>query len=54
MDLTSRALRAQRFGTTRAETADRGHLDFRLLFGARLAFADGKPDIVTYPADRAG
>ena len=28
--------------------------DFRLLTGARLTFADGTPDIVAYPEDRAG
>lgn len=28
--------------------------DFRLLVGARLAFADGTPDIIAYPATRAG
>jgi error-prone DNA polymerase len=28
--------------------------DFRLVVGARLVFADGTPDIVAYPADRAG
>ena len=28
--------------------------DFRLLTGARLAFADGTPDIVVYPEDREG
>ena len=27
---------------------------FRLLTGARLVFADGTPDIVVYPANRAG
>ena len=27
---------------------------FRLVVGARLAFADGTPDIVAYPTDRAG
>jgi error-prone DNA polymerase len=27
--------------------------DFKLLTGARLVFADGTPDIVAYPADRA-
>jgi error-prone DNA polymerase len=27
---------------------------FRLAVGARLAFADGTPDIIAYPADRAG
>ena len=29
-------------------------LDFRLIVGARLAFADGTPDIVVYPATRKG
>jgi error-prone DNA polymerase len=29
-------------------------IDFRLIVGARLAFADGTPDIVAYPVDRAG
>ncbi|HWK42493.1 MAG TPA: error-prone DNA polymerase [Croceibacterium sp.] len=29
-------------------------LDFQLVVGARLVFADGTPDIVAYPADRAG
>lgn len=28
--------------------------DFRLVVGARLAFADGTPDIIAYPVDRAG
>ena len=28
--------------------------DFRLVVGARLVFADGTPDIVAYPVDRAG
>ena len=28
--------------------------DFRLIVGARLAFADGTPDIVAYPASRHG
>jgi error-prone DNA polymerase len=28
--------------------------DFRLVVGARLAFADGTPDIVAYPVDRVG
>src|SRR3546814_8694732 len=27
-------------------------LDFRLLVGARLVFADGTPDIIAYPSDR--
>jgi error-prone DNA polymerase len=29
-------------------------VDFKLIVGARLAFADGTPDIVAYPANRAG
>ncbi len=29
-------------------------IDFRLIVGARLAFADGTPDIVAYPATRKG
>ena len=29
-------------------------LDFRLVVGARLVFADGTPDIVAYPATRVG
>ena len=29
-------------------------IDFRLLVGARLVFADGTPDIVVYPSTRAG
>ena len=28
--------------------------DFKLVVGARLAFADGTPDIIAYPATRAG
>ncbi|UAK26084.1 error-prone DNA polymerase [Sphingomonas nostoxanthinifaciens] len=28
--------------------------DFRLVTGARLVFADGTPDIIAYPEDRAG
>jgi error-prone DNA polymerase len=28
-------------------------LDFKLIVGARLAFADGTPDIIAYPSDRA-
>ncbi len=37
----------------RAGLRDRAQ-GFRLLTGARLAFADGTPDVVAYPADRAG
>ncbi|MBE2993447.1 error-prone DNA polymerase [Sphingomonas sp. CFBP 13603] len=43
------------------ERAKRGQLganlppfDFKLVVGARLVFADGTPDIVAYPATRAG
>ena len=35
------------------ETLGRG-IDFRLLVGARLVFADGTPDIIAYPATRFG
>ncbi len=43
------------------ERAKRGQLgahlptfDFKLVVGARIVFADGTPDIVAYPANRAG
>ncbi len=37
------------------EAMERGSgLDFRLVVGARLVFADGTPDIVAYPATRHG
>ena len=35
------------------EEAD-GDIDFRLIVGARLVFADGTPDIIAYPATRHG
>ncbi|ODU22910.1 MAG: error-prone DNA polymerase [Sphingomonas sp. SCN 67-18] len=40
----------------RAEAAEAGlpPLDFRLAVGARLVFDDGTPDVVAYPATRAG
>lgn len=40
----------------RAKVAKEGEtaLDFRLVVGARLVFADDTPDIVAYPVDRAG
>jgi error-prone DNA polymerase len=44
-DAASEALRAQVQARAR---------DFRLVTGARLVFADGTPDIVAYPASRAG
>ncbi len=31
-----------------------GPIDFKLIFGARLVFADGTPDIIIYPTTRAG
>ena len=37
-----------------AEEAGEAVPDFRLVVGARLVFADGTPDIVAYPLDRAG
>ena len=37
-----------------AETEGLGEIDFRLVVGARLAFADGTPDVIAYPVDRAG
>ncbi|HEY0628855.1 MAG TPA: error-prone DNA polymerase, partial [Sphingomicrobium sp.] len=47
-------------GVVRAHVALRqarekfGEIDFRLIVGARLVFADGTPDIITYPATRYG
>jgi error-prone DNA polymerase len=38
----------------KAEAEGLGPIDFRLVVGARLAFSDGTPDIVAYPADRSG
>lgn len=40
----------------REDLEDKGQVlpDFRLVVGARLVFADGTPDIVAYPMDRAG
>ena len=37
-----------------AREATEDVLDFRLAVGARLAFADGTPDIIAYPATRFG
>ena len=45
------ALRDARDQATEAGLPD---IDFRLVVGARLAFADGTPDIIAYPATRAG
>ena len=44
-------------GVVRAHVALRelgADIDFRLIVGARLAFADGTPDIIAYPATRFG
>ena len=45
-------------GVVRAHVAMReteaGKTGLRLVVGARLAFADGTPDVLAYPADRAG
>ncbi len=38
----------------RAEESGLPPIDFRLVVGARLVFADGTPDIVAYPATRHG
>jgi error-prone DNA polymerase len=38
----------------KAEAEGLGTIDFRLVVGARLAFADGTPDIVVYPMTRHG
>ncbi|TPG15703.1 error-prone DNA polymerase [Sphingomonas oligophenolica] len=45
------ALKRARLGLLGAKLAP---IDFRLLVGARLVFADGTPDIVAYPATRHG
>ena len=37
-----------------SEEVKRRAADFRLLTGARLVFNDGSPDIIAYPASRAG
>ena len=41
-------------GVVRAHVAARDHPGFRLIVGARLGFADGTPDVIAYPATRAG
>ena len=40
-------------GVVRAHVEARRHPGFRAATGARLAFADGTPDILAYPSDRA-
>ncbi|MBC7505130.1 MAG: error-prone DNA polymerase [Sandarakinorhabdus sp.] len=37
-----------------AVAAAGGPVDFKLVVGARLVFADGTPDIIAYPVNRAG
>ena len=49
-----RAYVALRDARAKAEAEGLGAIDFRLVVGARLVFADGTPDIVAYPVDRAG
>ena len=49
-----RAYVALRDARAEAEGKKLASLDFRLVVGARLAFADGTPDIVAYPIDRVG
>src|SRR3546814_8336100 len=43
-------------GGKRAQAKEDGlpDFDFRFVTGARLAFADGTPDIIAYPATRLG
>ncbi len=41
-------------GVVRAHVAAKDHPGFRLIVGARLCFADGTPDVLAYPASRAG
>jgi error-prone DNA polymerase len=49
-----RAYIALRDAREMAEAEGRSFPDFRLVVGARLAFADGTPDIIAYPATRHG
>ena len=49
-----RAYKALKDAREDAAAQGLGAIDFRLIVGARLAFADGTPDIVAYPVDRAG
>ena len=48
-----RAHVALREAQAQARAATGRDLPFRLAVGARLAFADGTPDIIAYPSDRA-
>ena len=41
-------------GVVRAHVAAKQHPGFRLIVGARLGFADSTPDVIAYPATRAG
>jgi len=49
-----RAWDALRKARVRSEERGLGDIDFKLVSGARLVFADGTPDIVAYPATRHG
>ena len=49
-----RAHKALREARQRAIEGGFGEIDFKLVVGARLVFADGTPDIVAYPATRHG
>ncbi|WBO23257.1 error-prone DNA polymerase [Sphingomonas abietis] len=49
-----RAYTALKDARTDAAAAGLPDIDFRLVVGARLVFADDTPDIVAYPVDRAG
>ncbi len=47
-----RAHAALKQARAQMEQALGADIDFRLIVGARLVFADGTPDIIAYPADR--
>lgn len=49
-----RAHKALRQARERSMEGGLGDIDFKLVVGARLVFADGSPDIVAYPATRHG
>ena len=49
-----RAHKALRLIRARAIEGGFGDIDFKLVVGARLVFADGTPDVIAYPATRHG
>ncbi len=49
-----RAWDALRQARAKLAEAGEGAIDFRLVTGARLVFADATPDIIAYPVDRRG